>query len=444
MTRRATAAAVALAGVAGVSLLIAGCAPGGNGGGQQTSQPVSTDIASMGDVTISVLDFWQDDPWMAAAVEGFEAKYPNVTIDRTSEEWGQVIDTLNLRLSEDGGPDIATVNNGWSSLGTLVEGGLVLNLDDYAKAYGWNDEIPSTVLRQSEFTSDGSEMGTGSLYSLPVARSALIGLYYNEDLLNQVGATVPTNLAEFEDACAKLAAAGITPIAYGSVDKGSSTAILWAAQDMFGSAGSINDFVYSSGGVTAADTGLGDAATTVKQWADNGWFTPSFEGVQYNDALDAFSNGQAAFRFEYTGTVFPEGHTFGYAQLGQKGGDIVATGSSSGILSISSKSKNPDVAAAFLDYLASQEAAQTAIEVGLLPMLHSDLDVSGVSSVFATEIEGQQAVEADDGYVPYFDWSTSSMLDTVGSSLQELYAGRITPDQLVQAAQADYDAFQSR
>ena len=43
--------------------------------------------------------------------------------------------------------------------------------------------------------------------------------------------------------------------------------------------------------------------------------------------------------------------------------------------------------------------------------------------------------------MPYFDWASPTMLDTMGAQTQLLLAGQITPDQLVEACQKDYDAF---
>ena len=62
---------------------------------------------------------------------------------------------------------------------------------------------------------------------------------------------------------------------------------------------------------------------------------------------------------------------------------------------------------------------------------------------FGTEITGQRSLDKDNGYVPYFDWATPSMLDTLGGQVQQLLAGRSTPDALVKAVQADYDKFQA-
>ncbi|GAB2873868.1 ABC transporter substrate-binding protein [Streptomyces mayteni] len=401
-------------------------------------------------ITLRMLDFWQgaEGEWADAVIAAFEAEHPNITVERTTQDWNQVISTLNLRLADSDGPDIALVNNGWQSMGTLAEAGRILDLDDYAELYGWESDFPSTILRQEQFTPDGSEMGTGSIYATPAARSSLIGLYYNTEILDQLGIPVPTTLAEFEEACAEIAADGQVPIAYGSLDKGPATAILLAVQNLFGSAEDIGDFVYSTGTPPITSTGLTEAATTVREWADAGWFTPNHEGVQHQDAIDHFLSGEGAFRFEYTGSLgfsTEQRQTYGYTQLPQvDGGQIVGTGSTAGNLAISARSDHPDAAAAFLDFMASEAAAQISVDHGYLPLLHTDLDAPDDNPEFRTEVEAQQRLEADNGYVPYFDWATPTMLDTLGGETQRLLAGQITPEQLTDAGQDDYDAFQGQ
>lgn len=446
MKKRRIVGALALG--VGVVLGLTACAPGGSGAASSSS-PVSKNVSGK-DVTLKILDFWQGEEgkWMNSVVDDFEKQHPNIKIQRTTQDWGQVMNTLNLRLADPNGPDIALVNNGWQSMGTLAKGGRIVNLDKYADLYGWKNEIPQTILQQEEFTSDGKQMGTGSLYGMPAARSSLIGLYYNKSILDKLGLPVPTSIAEFEKDCQAIKAAGEIPIAYGSQDKGSSTAILFAVQDLYASAKKIGNFVYSSGSVPIADTGIVKAATDIKKWGDAGWFSPNYAGIQYADAQSAFLAGNGAFRFEYTGSLAfsdAQKQSFGYVQLAQAdGGQLVGTGASAANLSISAKSKHPNQAAAFLDFMASKAAAQEAVDHGFLPLLHDGLKVPGGNPELATEIKAQQQLDKSDGYVPYFDWSTPTMLDTIGGQVQLLLAGKATPEQLAAAGQSDYDAFQAK
>ncbi len=424
----------------------AACTPGGSSGSSTTAaSAVSTDVAGAGDVTLKVSDFWgsAEGDWMASLIDGFQKKYPNVTIDRTKEDWSQLITTLNLQLTDADGPCIASANNGWGSLGTLAKGGLVRNLDPYAKAYGWDTLIPQTIARQNEFTTDFTTIGSGSLFATPVARVSMIGLYYDVDKLKALGITPPTTLAELEAAAAKAKAAGEIPFAYGSQDGG--TAILLGLQALYGSAGSINDYVYGSTSVTAKDTGLLDAANELTSWADKGWLTPGFEGIDYNTAVANFVGGQGVFRWEYTGSLglsAEQQSHFGYIQLPQvtDPSTTVGVGAAPGAMVISSRCEHPDVAAAFLDYLMSAQSAQTAVDHGMIPLLHSDVTVPASMGTLTTEAAGAAAVGKSDGFVPYFDWSSTTMLDTLTAQMQQMYAGKTTPEQLVAAVDADRTA----
>lgn len=448
VTRRSLLGAGTAAGLGLGAAALAGCTPGGRATAQNSPAAAasSKSISSLGPVTITLLDFWAGDTakWVTNSLKAFHTKYPNVTVKRTSLDWGQLVQTANLRLKDPTPPDVITVNNGWQSLGVLVKAGLVTNLDNFAKLHQW-DKFPSTILRQTEFSPDGSKMGQGSLFGTPVSNSSLIGVYYNDAVLKKAGAEIPADVTGFEAACAKVKAAGLIPIGYGSEDKGPNTAILLQLQDFFGAADKINDFVYSTGTVKAADIGINEAASKLDEYNKKGWLTPNFAGIQSADAIDAFQQGKAAFQFQYTGSYAftpAQQQTFGYLQLPQPdGGRVVGTGASTAV-SMSSRCKHPEVAAALMDFLAGQQCAQYVVDNGLLPLLHQ-VKGPGNNPEFDTEIKGQQSLDRDNGYVPYFDWSTPTMLDTLGGQVQLLLAGRGTPKSLVAAVQKDYDKFQA-
>ena len=325
-------------------------------------------------VTIKMLDYFQGDEgkWIDATIAGFEKKHPNVTIKRTVQDWGQVMNTLNLRLADANGPDIATVNNGWQSMGTLAQGGRIMNLDAYSNLYGWKKEIPNTMLRQLEFTPDGKEMGTGSLYATPTARSSLIGLYYNKSILDKAGIAVPKTLDDFEKALATAEVRRPGP------DR-----------------------------VRLRPEGLGDRpplqrAGPVRQRQEHRRLR--LLGRQRQDGRHRDHPGgdhhQEVGRLRLLHAELPgppvrgctgpvharqgrvplrvhrcaplhrraDRQNYGYIQLPQANSSkVVGTGSPSGNLSISTKSKNPDVAAAFLDYLTNKQTAQLAVDRGYLP-----------------------------------------------------------------------------
>ncbi|WP_432971236.1 ABC transporter substrate-binding protein [Dactylosporangium sp. CA-233914] len=431
--------------VAVIASPVAACSPGSSQGPASTNPSVvSTDISGQGNVKLKMLDFWPsgaENDWMNKVVKEFQTAHPNVTITRTSQNWGEVNSTLNLRLADSGGPDIATANQGWQALGTYAKGHLVLNLDAYASAYKWADKVPRSLLKQQQFSADGKQMGTGSLYATPVASSSIVGVNFNKKILGDLGIAVPTTLAEFEAACTKIKAAGQVPINFGSLEPGSATAMLFAVQAMYGAKDKISGFVYGDTGIQASDTGLVEAAQKVKQWADAGWLTPNYAGIAYQDTVDSFKKGKGAFQFNYSGTLSPTGdeqQNFGFALLKQvSGGAPVGVGASRAAIVISAKSAHPDVAAAFLDFLVSQQTAQAAVDNNLTPAFYPQLTMPAGQPEFTEESKAVQTLDGSDGYVPYFDWSTPTLLDTIGRQLQTMLAGKTTPQDMVAAAQAD-------
>lgn len=442
-SKKVRTAAAALVGSVAL-LAMTACVPGAGGGGPAASTAVSSDVAGAGKVTLKLSDFWgsAEEKWVQTVIGDFETKYPNVTIERTHEDWGQLTSTLNLQLQDAGGPDIASANNGWSSLGTLAKGNLVRNLDPYADLYGWGKKVPATIARQNQFTTDFSAIGEGSWFATPVARASLIGIYYNADKLKSLGVRVPSTLAELESAAAKVKAAGEMPFSYSGLD--GNTAMLLGLESLYGTQSSINDFVYGDSKVDASSAGLGQAAGKLQTWGKNGWLSPNFEGLDYQTSLANFVDGKGVFRFEYTGALGLSGdqlNRFGYIQLPQvSGNSTVGVGAAPAAMVISSKSEHPDVAAAFLDFLMSKEAGQRAVDLGLVPMLNA-----GLSTPDALSLKGEAAatatLDSDDGYVPYFDWASPTMLDTVAQNTQLLLAGKTTPEEFTKAVDTDRNGF---
>ena len=100
-----------------------------------------------------------------------------------------------------------------------------------------------------------------------------------------------------------------------------------------------------------------------------------------------------------------------------------------------------DVAAAFLDFLMSKDAAQASVDHQMIPLLSTDVTVPDDMATLKTEAAGAAAIGESDGFVPYFDWTSPTMLDTLVQQMQLLYGGKATPDDLVKAVDADRDAF---
>lgn len=439
-------------GAAGAGLLFfgAGCSltPGGGSQGQTAGQagPVSKDISGKGPLTLLVWDFLE--AGQGEIIEGFnkdfEERYPKITVDRNAKSFDDMKSTLKLALSSDDPPDAATANQGWPDMGSMAKGGLLLPLDKYAEAYGWTDRLSGSLLQQTRFSEDGRSFGTGNLYGAPYCVTDILGVYYNKAKLEALGREKPSSLEDFEDALQAAKEAGEVPLQFGNLDKYPGLHEFMGVQNALASRKAIRDFVYGRGSFDTPENA--EAASTLRRWAEQGYFTEGFNGVAYDDVWPRFADGEGVFML--TGTwLNPDleealGKDLGFFVLPPAGGGTaVATGSPTVTFSISSKSKNPDVAAAYIDMISNARAAEIAAEAGSITLLLSDPPVEE-GTARADIFSAIDDLQKNDAFVPYLDWASPTMYDVLSSGLQELLAGKTSPEQLLSRVQADYAEFQ--
>jgi raffinose/stachyose/melibiose transport system substrate-binding protein len=425
--------------------------PGANSGGTETPEgQVSKDVSDKGPVTLNVWDF-NTGPLNALQEQlnrEFQEKYPNVTIKRTAKTFVDLTGTLKLAMSGENPPDAATVNQGWPDMGTMVQGGLLRPLDDYAEAYGWKDRYPSSVLQQSSFTKDGKEFGTGSLFGLPFAAGSGLGVYYNKATLEGLGLQVPQSFEEFEETLEQARQAGEIAIQMGNLDKIGMLIAYELTQEASQTSAQLRDLIFGRSGATFDTPENLQAASTVQRWAESGYFTEGFNGLSPEDARGQFAMGEGLYTLagtqDWPTLAQGSGEEAGFFLVPPEnaGDPRDATGSAYATFSISSKSKNADVAAAYLEFISNERASQAALKNDLPPLSPpDDLPAAARGTVFADVLEAQRQLLEEDTFVPYLDWATPDFYDLLTTNLQELAAGRITPDQFVTEAQGEYASF---
>jgi len=125
-----------------------------------------------------------------------------------------------------------------------------------------------------------------------------------------------------------------------------------------------------------------------------------------------------------------------------KSGKVAAIGSASVPIHIASKSKQPDLAAAYIDWIAGKPASPTLVNTTQVPAI---LDATAKpTQKFGQEVAGGwEKLIADGGLTFFHDWSSPTMLETIGQSFQEMLAGKASVDDVVSRIQkdwADYDS----
>jgi raffinose/stachyose/melibiose transport system substrate-binding protein len=409
-------------------------------------------VPDTGPITITV---WDQESGQTSRIwdqlnAGFEARYPNVTVKRVKRDFGELKTLLRLAITGPHPPDVVEVNQGWPDMGQLVKAGLLLPLDNYAAAYGWTDRVSPNVLAVSSWTPDGKQFGTGNLYGY-TTMGEIVGVYYDKQKLADLGLSPPATFADFEHELAVAKQAGEIPIMFGNNDAFPGIHEYAVIQDQMASVKDLTDFIFGSGGGNLSfDTPANvQAATTLQDWVRKGYFESGFGGGNYQTAVNDFAKGQGVFMITgnwIVGDLGPDNTNFGFFPMPpQTAGDPpVSTGGAGFPLSITAGSKNPDAAAAYIDWMTSDDAARQLIQTGQIP-LHTGQAESGVQpgTVLADVLDSARAVSEADGVVPYEDWATPTFYDTLTASIQELMALRVTPQEFVAKVQQDYADFQA-
>ncbi len=433
---------------AGIVLPLAACAPGsGTPAASSSSGPVVTDYSKIKATTITELDTFSDAKsalsiYMEKVNAAFMKKYPKITVKRQTVA-GDLTSTLKLKISDPSGPDIVPANQGWAGVGALSAAGLLLNLDPYAKAYGWDKRFPHSLIQQHMATTDGKSFGSGSVFGVPVNQGAFVTVFYNRALMSQLGLQVPKSYQDFEDSMATAKAKGVVPMEMGLQDQ-AATASLLALNDALGDAGSIRDLVYGLNDTTVEQTGMTKAAKAFQGWADKGYFPSGYQGTTIADAATNFVKGTGLYFIYYTGYLpgsLDDVNKFGTFIMPNTAGTAApVTGSSAQNFSVASNSKSKDASALYLDFISAEENGQISIDVDNSPIIGqwpADTDSPMLNDTLAVLNQADKT----DGYLPYFDWSTPTMLTTMASNQSLLAADKMTPADYTKALQADYEKF---
>jgi len=423
-----------LAGLACLAMMTA-CTPGGSGPADTPSEtPTPTSAIPSTPVTLSIA--YCDAHPVEDLIAGFTALYPNVTFDPQYEDCNTFSMDIVNKLTGSNPPDITEYVD--AAIQTVAPQGLVLDLGPYSQLYGWADKFPASELAQLQLSDNGSVHGEGRQLGIPGGAS-FVGVFYNKAMLTQAGLTVPTTLDEFTAALQTAKDAGITPIALGSLDDGGIH--LWGSivNSLIGPKAA-QDWVNGKPSSTIDLPGVVQASQMLTDWANAGYFTVWPNGTSENDARAAFAAGSALFTVDGSwsmGTI-PPGEDFGFFPFPvAKASDPVAGQGFSAAFAISSKSPNASVAAAFLDYLASPEAAKITVSLGLLPV---NIDTAPTPDPgLAMDLRnGYAAAVRDDGIVTFYDHATATMHTTLTNGIQGLLAGESTPEDFIVSVQKDW------
>lgn len=446
--KRQTRLAVLTAGGAALAVALTACAPGsGQDNGQANENTeISTDISDVGEMTLTVWDQevrGGQNEQMEQLNAAFEEKYPNITIDRNSQAFDDLNTTLRLALTDEDAPDVVQANNGRNTMGAFVAADQLRALDDYAEAYGWFDRYQESILQYSTYSDDATVFGDGNLYGLPQV-GEVVGIFYSKSKLDGLGLEVPTDWAAFDEALAAAKAAGETPMQLGNIEQWPAGHVFGPLQGNYVEAGTITDLGLGNPGASWATPENVEAATALQGWVDEGYFNDGVNGTDYDAAWQALADGNGVFLIggSWLAADLEDamGDDVGFFVPTTDDGAPATTGGTGLPFTITSAAENTDVAAAYIDFITSDEAMDVLAETGNLPV-NRTAELAPESGVLADVFTAFGDVTENGSVLPYLDYATPTFGETLGQSLQGLLDGRLSPEEFTETLEADYSEF---
>lgn len=419
---------------------LASCGNPGSGADRDTAPSnVSTTIASSPRTITMRVNTDQEALWNALAA-GFEEAEPSITVKVTTEDFASLQQNAPRYLAAEDPPDLLRL----PAPGDAVKDQLLLNLDDYAAAYGW-DQWPESQLEQLRISDDGRQRGDGSLYGVGVGFQ-LTGLYYNLAIAQQIGMErPPETVDELVTAMEDAAAAGKTPI----MAAGTNAFVLQALMHSYGAVEDVSAWVSNAPGASIQTPEAVAAASAVQEWAEVGYFPDDLLSIDDEQALGNWFEGNTLFWYQggwLAGamdqnmpgnvgfTLFPP----------QTAGDPQYAMSAPNGLVIPQGAEHPNEAAAFLNWAnTSEEGRQIQVDqAGLAPggSSHLPMPETTPGSVLSQTLDAFATASAADTLVDFLANATPGMLTaTLNPQTQLLVSGKITPSTYIANLQADYE-----
>ncbi len=273
-------------------------------GNEADSAAVKTDgFEDLGDVTLKVVSSEGSGGPRDAIREltkQFEAKYPNVTVDVQFRDFASWIKQARLVAAGDDPPDVFAGNQGYQLDGELVKANLILPMDKYSEAYGWEESFTPETLQQFSWGDEGATFGEGTLYGVAQTGQS-VGVFANKKKLEAAGvdpATLET-FDDFQDALATLREslpADEPVVALGNKDQYGAIHLWGGIQGAYTPAQDIRDWIFHKEGATFDTEGNLKSLQVLKEWADKGYLGQgdSFNARNDSEAAAAFGKGEGA------------------------------------------------------------------------------------------------------------------------------------------------------
>ncbi len=312
----------------------------GGGGGGTTPAPVGT---TGKEVTIQYWGLWENDANFRQFLSDFEAKHPKIKVQYSQESPKQYRERLQAAINRGEGPDVFRFHNTWVPM-------LRQQLSP----------VPQTVMTPAEFSqaffpviNNDLVVGT-TIFGLPLMFDGL-GLYINDDLFANAGASEPTTWTDVINLIPKLTVKNGTAIVTSAIALGTANNVehfsdILAVMFLQNGANLKNPIGKEAEGTLIFYRKFSDPSDQLYTWSDG-----------MDSSVPAFANNRVAmilapsWRAHEIALINPK-LRFHIIPIPQLQGNSVAW-ASYWVEGVSAKSKNQAAAWEFVKYLTGSEGA---------------------------------------------------------------------------------------
>lgn len=407
-----------------------------------TSDAPSGDVS--GTLTILTGSAPGSDAAFTAVNEAFEEKYPDVTVDYQSVPNEAFLSSRASRLTA-GNLDVtlaapreapAYVGDASQSDDNLAaDAGLFVDLTDY----DFVDNYTPTVIDALEYK--------GKTFTLPTGLSYYTGVYYNKQIFEDNGLTVPTTWSEWEGVVESLKGAGVTPLGIGGKDSWpAGLGMIAAVQGLYPTTEDkekLAEDLWTGAATLTGDTEV-EVLDRVKGLYDAA--DPNFAGVAYNAVPGLFAAGDVAMTVDGTwnqttiDSAVAGAFDYGYFPLpvSENAEDNASLGGKVELrLVAASNAPNEAAALAYLEFFSDPENYETFIEISGFAPAQPEIPAS----------DFLQSLEQYTGtFTPAWDTLWTVNVDAGQAAINPFNypaispMGTLTPQQAAEASEADWTA----
>lgn len=415
------------------AVIAAACSNGNQAAPSSNEGGAAGGAGSSGDKVTVTLTSWRADAseteFYKKLQEELNKTSPEIVIDYQPVKATEYNTTLNLNLNTGTAADIIHLRP-YNAGKTIADAGYLEPIDGMA---GLDQFTPEQLL-----AAQGSD---GKQYGVPYMLSST-QILYNKQIFEEQGLQEPATWDEFLQTAEKLKAAGITPLAFGSKEG-------WVLSLMHGAVGPQfygTDFVdkFLTG---EAKLNSPEFVSSIQAMKDlQPYFPANFEGLGMEDIRTLFATGQTAMvidgHFEIASILgLNPDIQIGAFPVPPVSADGKATVSTwvDGSFAINKASKNKDAVRKVLEFMTTQAYGNLILEYTKSPS-----PIPGVST--DDELVNEIAQLSNTNATPYFAVTYLSSGNpttkvTLENSLQGMYLGQLTPEQVAEEVQKSADTW---